>query len=78
MAGVETEALTFAWDMATNDTIMEGSPLIILNLKAIAECQDCHHHFYIENFFSDCPQCGSSRYELLQGKELRVKSFLID
>jgi hydrogenase nickel incorporation protein HypA/HybF len=78
MAGVETEALNFAWDMATHETILDGAPLIIHDMEAIAECMECHNHFKIENFFSDCPKCGSTRYELLQGKELRVRSFLVD
>ena len=78
LAGVETEALEFSWDVAINNTLVAGAPLVIRKVMARARCQECQSEFDIENYFSPCPSCGAFGYEVVQGKELQVKAITIE
>jgi len=78
LAGVETEALLFAWDMVTRSTIAEGSQLQIHSIQAIAECKECGHRFPAEHFMTQCPNCESFRYDLSGGKELRTSAITVE
>jgi hydrogenase nickel incorporation protein HypA/HybF len=78
MAGIEYYALEFAWDVATKESLLQGSELVINKIEATAICSDCGNSFNISSAFDPCPECGSFRCEILKGKELRVSSFLID
>ena len=53
MAGVETEALLFAWDSVIQGTMAQNSPLIINSIQAEATCQECGKDFPVDNFFTD-------------------------
>jgi hydrogenase nickel incorporation protein HypA/HybF len=78
LAGVETEALEFSWDVAINNTVVEDAPLVIKKIIARAKCRECQSEFDIENYFSPCPSCGAFGYEVVQGKELQVKAITIE
>ena len=78
LAGVEPEALSFSWDVATQQTIMEGAPLVIMHIPAMARCKKCGKEFPVENFFSPCPECQEFGYEIFKGKELQIKSILVE
>jgi hydrogenase nickel incorporation protein HypA/HybF len=77
LAGVEMDALLFAWDAAVPGTALEKSERIIHLLPALARCMDCGMEYEIAQLFEACPGCGQYRSELLQGKELRVKSLVV-
>ena len=78
MAGVERDALLFAWESATRGTMANDAPLVIHTIRARARCLECGKEFPVEHFFSQCPYCESFRYEISKGKELRVSSLLVD
>jgi hydrogenase nickel incorporation protein HypA/HybF len=78
MAGVETDALLFAWESATIRTMAEKAPLEIHSIQAEAHCLECGQDFPAESFFVQCPKCGGFRYEITKGRELRVSSLLVD
>lgn len=78
LAGVETEALLFAWDSVIEGTPAKGAPLKIHTIQAEAKCFECGKLFPVDHFFSQCPHCGSFRYEVTRGRELRIKSLLVD
>jgi hydrogenase nickel incorporation protein HypA/HybF len=78
MAGIEYYALEFAWDVATKESILKGSELVINKIKATAVCGECKKTFHITSAFDPCPFCGSILSEVIKGKELRVSSFYID
>ena len=78
MAGIENEALMFAWDMATENTAVQGAVLEIRDLKAMARCADCDNEFEIESFFTPCPSCKGFHHDIIQGKELKINSILIE
>lgn len=73
-AGVVMEALDFAWDSAVDNTVLAHAKRKINSIQAIAKCVDCDHEFEAETLFDVCPKCNSYFTQLIQGKELILKS----
>ncbi len=78
LAGVETEALLFAWDSARNGGPAQTAPLLIHTIRAEAKCLECGADFPLEHFFTQCPHCASFRYDVRKGRELRIRSLLVE
>jgi hydrogenase nickel incorporation protein HypA/HybF len=78
MAGIETEALVFAWDAAISGTIANKAELIIHSITAEGHCLECGNDFPVSSFFTECAHCKSFRYQITKGKELRVRSLTVD
>lgn len=74
LSGVEFDALDFAWDAGVKHTVLEHAERHVHKIPARAKCMDCGHEFPIEELFEACPACGQFLNEVIQGKELRVKS----
>jgi hydrogenase nickel incorporation protein HypA/HybF len=78
MSGIEFSALDAALEMAVKNTILEKTEIRVNKIKAEARCTGCQETFEIQQIFDPCPSCGSLYHELLSGKELRVKSLVVD
>jgi hydrogenase nickel incorporation protein HypA/HybF len=78
MAGIDADALLFAWDAAIQGTMAGQAELLIHSIEAEARCLGCGKDFPAENFFVQCPDCGSYRYQITKGKELRISSLMVD
>ena len=77
LAGIQREALEFAWASAVKGTILEGAKCIIKEIPAQASCLECGCQYNLEHWYDECPQCGSYFRDIIQGKEMRVKSIEI-
>lgn len=73
VAGVDTEALRFAFDVAAAGTLAAGAVLEIVEIPAKAHCNKCAADFTIERgpLFA-CPLCGEFSGDLRQGRELEL------
>lgn len=78
MAGVEVEALRFAFDSLVKGTIAEGAELLIDWIPLVGACIDCGRDFPIEEYRFVCPYCESTVVETKSGRELKVASIDID
>lgn len=78
MSGIEFLALETALEMAVKNTLLERAEIGINRIQAKAKCSDCQHEFDIENAFDSCPKCGGLFHQTLCGKELKVKSLVVD
>lgn len=78
LSGVIPEILEFSLDIAANNTILENATRKITIIQAKARCIACSNEFPINDIFSTCPACNSFKFEIIQGKELRVKSINVD
>ncbi len=78
MSGIEFLALETAMEMAVKNTLLEKANIQINKIQARAKCSDCAHEFDIDSAFDPCPKCNSFYHELLSGKELQVKSLVVD
>ncbi|GAA4435939.1 hydrogenase maturation nickel metallochaperone HypA [Pontibacter saemangeumensis] len=77
LAGVEEEALEYAWEEAVKQTILEKARCTIEKKSGIARCLNCQQEFTLSFAYDICPSCNGFRKELLQGKEIRIRSLTI-
>jgi len=78
MAGIDPDALLFAWDSVIQGTMAQQASLLIHSIEGEAHCLECGKDFPAEHFFVQCPHCNSFRYQITKGKELRIKSLMVD
>jgi hydrogenase nickel incorporation protein HypA/HybF len=77
-SGVVIEALMFAIESAKQGTILEKANWIINEIPALAKCSSCQNEFVPDDFFTPCPHCGNPFSDIIQGKELRVKTIKVE
>lgn len=78
ISGVEIDALEFALEVAVQDTMLANSSRKIIPIEAKAECLECHNTFPVSFFYEPCPSCYAININILQGKELRIKSINVE
>jgi len=79
LSGVVKDALLFSYEVACQDTPLEGSRLVIEEVPVAVFCPKCKERRVLESvqWFS-CPECSSPTGEILQGKELEVYALEVD
>jgi hydrogenase nickel incorporation protein HypA/HybF len=79
MSGVVKDALLFSFDIAAQDTRVQGAILEIEELPVIVYCEKCRKNSELGNppIFR-CNYCGELTGNLLQGKEMELVSIEID
>lgn len=77
LSGIEMDALDFAWKEAVKHSMLADAERKINYIQGRARCMDCGTAFAIEQYYDACPVCGGHLLDILQGKELRVKSLLV-
>jgi hydrogenase nickel incorporation protein HypA/HybF len=71
---VVSEAMTFAWQMLTAGTSLEGSALQIEHVPAVVACHECSAISTLEVPILVCGSCGSRAVTLRSGDELLIVS----
>ena len=77
-AGVEPEALRFAFGACTEGSVAEGAELVIEEIPARGRCLDCGQEAPIETYADRCPRCRGGQWRILSGKETRVQYLDVD
>lgn len=79
LMGVVEDALQFAWEALTSDTIAEGATLEVRSIEAASRCGECGHVYPHGRFDgARCPACGSPFVTLASGRELSIASIEIE
>lgn len=78
LAGVELQTLEFALDSAVKGTLLEKARIIRHYIDGEALCSECEATFPTDNLFAQCPRCGSWWISITKGKELRLKSLVVN
>ncbi len=78
VSGIMMDALDFAWPVATKGTILEKAERIIHHVQGKAKCLHCGAVFEIDNLYDPCPKCNGYFKDIIQGKELRIKSLTVN
>ncbi len=78
LSGILIDSLTFCFDAACKGTPAEGATLNIQEIQGLGKCAECHREFQVEVFLTVCPFCDSLSTEILNGKELSIKSINVD
>lgn len=77
LAGVEIEALTFCYESARKGTLCDGARLDVIALAGRGRCGACGKECAADFWVAFCPDCGVG-LEILQGRELRLRSLNVD
>ena len=74
LAGVEPEALRFAFDAVTRGTPADGAALDIEPVAAAVYCPACVREFEAPagSYIFACPACGALCGEVRRGRELEL------
>jgi len=72
-AGVEKDALAFAFDVVMRGSVAEAADLEMIDLPGHALCYDCAVEVEIEDRLSPCPLCGGGKLLPQGGDEMRIK-----
>jgi hydrogenase nickel incorporation protein HypA/HybF len=78
LAGVEIEALRFAFDAVTRDSVAQGARLEIVDRPGEAWCMQCGTTVRISQRFDACPDCDGYQLEVTGGTEMRVKELEVE
>lgn len=78
LAGVENEALDFAWESAVKNTVLHSAKRNVIYVPARAKCLECDCEFEIKELYDECPLCGEHLLQIVQGKELQIKSMVLN
>ncbi len=70
LAGVDPDALRFAFEALTLETELQGLELDIEFRAPQGRCRQCAREFAIRDFELKCPACGSTNAECISGDEL--------
>ena len=78
-AGIQIDALCFAFEIVKKDTIADEAELIIQTEPLVGTCAQCHKSFRCsETFVYECPNCKSSNIRIIKGRELDIIELDVD
>jgi len=70
LSGVEPDSLRFCFDALVQDTDLAPLALQIELLPWRNRCRHCARDFTVQDYRTECPQCGSPETDLASGREL--------
>ncbi len=79
LASVIEDSLQFCYGIATEDTPLDGSKLVVKILPVVMHCEPCNADVELPGLQSfRCPQCGELVADMRQGRELEIDSIEIE
>ena len=80
--GVMTEAiedaLMFAFEALSENTLCEGAELVIDWVEPESMCLECGNRFSHDRFHRTCPSCGGYETTIVAGRELDIVSIEVE
>ena len=78
LSGVVKEALLSSYEMACEDTPLQGSRLVFEEVPVVVFCSNCQERRTLSSVqWFCCSECGTPTSEIVQGKELEVTALEI-
>ncbi len=78
LAQVMDEAMTFAFEALSEDTICDKATLNLKVVRPKSRCDECGCEFEHDVFHRRCPKCDSPSTVLIAGKELLIDKIEVD
>jgi len=78
LSGAEVAALRFGFDVAAQDTVVEGAELEIIEIPGSGLCHACGAEVEIQARFDLCPACGDGFVTVTGGTELCIKDIDVE
>ena len=75
-SGVEVGALEFAFSVLTRGTILEDAEFEYLTPPLLLYCEDCETEYLSDREDLCCPICEDSKFRIVRGQELLIKSLV--
>ncbi|WJW76389.1 hydrogenase maturation nickel metallochaperone HypA [Thiohalobacter sp. IOR34] len=73
LAGVESEALRFSFEVLSRGTLAEDAVLEIVEQPGQAWCETCAARVDLRGRLDACPRCGGYRLQVSGGDALRIR-----
>jgi hydrogenase nickel incorporation protein HypA/HybF len=79
LSGVDREALLFSYQLASHETSLRDTRLVIEDVEVTIHCPRCQTERCVERFPTlQCPECGSLADELVHGQELEITALEVE
>jgi hydrogenase nickel incorporation protein HypA/HybF len=78
LSGVVMEALEFSLEAAVKGTLLEHARRNLVTVPGRARCTQCGREYDTDTLYQACPACQAMAPEIIQGRELRVKSLIVE
>ncbi len=78
LAGVEYQAFQFALDSFSQQPELRTTKYIIHKPEGKAICANCKTVYETSSIITQCPECDEFGGEIIQGRELRLRSIIVD
>lgn len=79
LAAVVEDSLQFCFGLATEDTPLAGSRLVVKTVPVTVHCAACGRDGELENLQSfRCPHCGEPASDVREGRELEIEAVEIE
>jgi hydrogenase nickel incorporation protein HypA/HybF len=73
LSGVVTQALMASYELASENTLLAGSRLIIEDVPVVARCEACDARRPVRSIQDMCCEvCGTPATDIVEGRELLV------
>jgi len=73
LSGVVKEALLFSFELACEQTPLQGSKLVIEEVPVLVNCPNCRSHRPVRSLQClCCAECGTPAYDIVEGREIFV------
>jgi hydrogenase nickel incorporation protein HypA/HybF len=78
LSTIEPAAFDFAWKQGVRGSMLEQAKLITNYIPGKGRCSSCGTVFDLNALYDPCPECGEYLAEVVEGKELKIKSIRIE
>jgi hydrogenase nickel incorporation protein HypA/HybF len=79
LSGIVKEALASAYELASDDTPLQGSRLVVEQVPVVVFCPSCQAQRALSSIqLFCCAECGAPTSEVVQGRELEVVALEIE
>lgn len=78
LSTIEPAAFEFAWKHGIRNSVLETSELTINYIAGRGKCSECDTLFEMKALYDPCPECGCALSEIVEGKEMNIKSIRIE
>lgn len=79
LTAVMPEAIRFAFEVLSKDTVAENADLDITIIPIAIWCTECSRRHVLEAYRPTCPVCDSAAVQIVEGRdEMRIVSLEID
>ena len=77
LRNVDPEVFAFAFSASTVGTTMEDAEISIIEMPIILKCRVCNKNEDTEDSRFVCPNCGSTKVDIISGTEFIIESIEI-